>query len=316
MSSESTGPAERDASSQRIDGREVSRDEIFARIRDDLLRIRSDVVGIIVFGSFARGDAWRDVDTLVVLATLEGGHSTWIETCLTLKRAIHLPNVEVIPYSRQGFVNALRNHSPFLLDVAVDGIVLHDQANLSEEIATVKRYIQERGIRRPRPGSWRFPVHYRRSTSLSERRNEEYVRHWLGDAERDMAAASALRAAGLHDRSVYHCQQAVERAVKACLACFGAFERTHFVARELRQALTEQSLGAWNERLERLAAIAEDLEPHVSRARYIIEDAEGEKLWAPAEQYSDSDSVTALNETREAMRLAHDFVTWWFSAGV
>lgn len=292
--------------------RALSRDEILTHVRDNLLRIRSDVVGIIVFGSFARGEDWRDVDVLVVLTTLADSQSAWVEACLTLKRAINLPHVEVIPHSQRGFVNALRNHSPFLLDVAVDGIILHDQANLSEEVAGVKRYIQERGIRRPRPGSWRFPVQYRRSTPLSERRNEEYVRRWLEDAERDAEAAAALRIAGLHDRSVYHCQQAVERAVKACLVCFGTFERTHFVARELRQALSEQPLGEWSERLERLATIAESLELHASRARYIVEDSEGEKLWVPAEQYSDPDSASALNETREALRLTRGFTTWWF----
>ncbi|MGH2593976.1 MAG: HEPN domain-containing protein [Anaerolineae bacterium] len=295
-----------------VDERALSRDEIFTHIRDNLLRARPDLIGIIAFGSFARGDAWRDVDVLAVLPTLESDPAAWTGTSLALRRAIDLRDVEVIPYSQRGFVNGLRNHSPFVLDIAVDGIVLHDQANLSEEIAIVKRYIQERGIRRTRPGSWRFPVQYRRSTPLSERHNEEYVRHWLDDAERDAEAAAALRVAGLHDRSVYHCQQAVERAVKACLACFGSFERTHFVARELREALAEQPSDEWSKRLERLAAIAENLEPHVSRARYIIEDIDGEKLWVPAEHYSISDSSTALNETHEALRLARDFATWWF----
>jgi len=45
----------------------------------------------------------------------------------------------------------------------------------------------------------------------------------------------------------------------------------------------------------------------------VIEDAEGEKWWVPADQYSDSDSATALNETREAIRIVHDFVDWWFA---
>jgi len=304
-----------ESANQRISERELSRDEIFARIRQSVLTARPDVVGIIVFGSFARGDAWRDVDVLVVLTTLADSQSAWVETSLALRRAIDLSNVEAIPYSLRGFVNGLCNHSPFLLDVAVDGIVLHDQANLSEEIAAVKRYVQERGIRRPQPGSWQFPVRYRRSTPLSERSNEEYVRHWLDDAARDAEAAAALRAAGLHDRSVYHCQQAVERAIKACLACLGTFERTHFVAGKLRRALTEQKLDEWSDRLERLAAIAERLEPHVSRARYVIEDEAGEKLWVPAEHYAASDSAAALDETREALSLARDFATWWFASG-
>ena len=293
--------------------RTMTQAEALDRIRSDLVRARPDVVGIIAFGSFARGEDWRDVDVLVVLPTLRSDPAGWAETAHALRQAVDLPRVEVIPYSQPGFINGLREHSPFLLDVALDGIVLHDRANLAEAIAGVKRDLHERGIYRLRPGSWRFPVQHRRSTPLSERRNEEYVRLWLGDADRDAQAAAALRLAGLHDRSVYHCQQAVGRAVKACLACFGAFERTHFVARELRLAINDQSLGEWADRLRHVALVAERLEPHVARARYVIEDAEGEKWWVPADQYSDSNSATALNETREAIRIVHDFVDWWFA---
>ena len=154
------------AINQPVDERALSRTEILADIRQSVLAARPDVVGIIVFGSFARGEDWRDVDVLVVVPSLESNPTAWADTALALRRAINLSNVQVIPYSQRGSVNGLRNHSPFLLDIAVDGIVLHDQANLSEEIAAVKLYIQERGIRRPRPGSWRFPVQYRRSTPL------------------------------------------------------------------------------------------------------------------------------------------------------
>lgn len=110
---------------------------------------------------------------LVVLTGPAGDTRQWADTVLTLRKAITLPRVEVIAYSKQGFVNGLRNHSPFLLDVAVDGILLHDLAGLSNEIAAARRYIEDRHIQRLRPGSWRFPVHYRRSTSLSERSNED-----------------------------------------------------------------------------------------------------------------------------------------------
>ena len=149
-----------------VEKREFSRDEILSILRDNLLSARSDVVGIIVFGSFARGEDWRDIDVLIVLPALESDPASWTAVSVALSRDIDFNSAEVIPYSQSGFVNGLRKHSPFLLDVAVDGIILYDQVNLSEEIASVKRYIQERGIHRRRPGSWRFPVQYRRSTPL------------------------------------------------------------------------------------------------------------------------------------------------------
>jgi len=145
---------------------ELPRDEVLARVREGLLTARPDIAGIIVFGSLAHGETWRDVDVLVVLDTLAAGQSAWVEQALALRKVIDLHRVEVIPYSLRGFVNGLRNHSPFMLDVAIDGIILHDRAGLSEEVAQARRYIQERGIRRSRPGSWQFPVQYRRSTPL------------------------------------------------------------------------------------------------------------------------------------------------------
>jgi predicted nucleotidyltransferase len=50
-----------------VDKRTLSRDEITAHIRDRLLAARDDVVGIILFGSFAWSEAWHDIDVLVML---------------------------------------------------------------------------------------------------------------------------------------------------------------------------------------------------------------------------------------------------------
>jgi predicted nucleotidyltransferase len=68
--------------------RQLTREEILSRIRDDLLAARRDVAGIIVFGSFARQERWRDIDVLVVLESLETENR--IRTALALDNAIHL----------------------------------------------------------------------------------------------------------------------------------------------------------------------------------------------------------------------------------
>jgi HEPN domain-containing protein/predicted nucleotidyltransferase len=294
--------------------RELSRDEIIARLREGILAARADVVGIILFGSFARGEAWHDVDVLVVLEKLESGRLAWTNIAVALGRAVSFPMLEVIPYSLSSFRKNLRNHIPFLLDVATDGIILYDRANLTELIAETKRYILERGIRRTRTGGWRFPVKYRQSTFLSTRSNEDYVRRWLADAQRDLQAAQVLHKTGLYDRSVYHCQQAVERAVKAVLACFGGFERSHFVAKDLYKEIEAQVLGEHRESLLQLADTANRLEKHVSRSRYIsLEDEDEEEIWDPAEQYFETDSSIALKDANEALRVADEFIAWWFT---
>ena len=293
---------------------DLPREEILSRLRAGIVSARSDVAGIIVIGSFARGEAWRDLDVVVVLETLEGGAMGWVETALALSSVVALDaRVDILPYSKRGFLRSLRNHIPFLLDVAMDGIIVYDRGDLTEALAETRRYIQERGIRRTSAGGWQFPVLYRQNTRLSERGNEEFVRLWLADAERDAEAAQALRERGIHDRSVYHCQQSVERAVKAVLACFGMFERIHFVGRKLNEAIQNHDAGDFEATLRRLGDIAVELEEHVSRSRYIIQDEEGEDLWIPAEHYSDAESALALGQAREALQTAREFAAWWFA---
>lgn len=294
--------------------RDLPREEIIVRLRDGILAARDDVVGIILFGSFARGEAWRDIDVLVVLEQLDAGRQAWADTALALDLAVSLHAIQVVPYSLNAFQRGLRNHSLFVLDVATDGVILCDRANLAALVDKTQRYIRERGIRRTRPGGWRIPVQYRRSTLLSPHSNEDYVRRWLADSRRDLQAAQALREAGLHDRSVYHCQQAVERAVKAVLACFGGFERSLFVSKDLRREVDERGLGEYRETLTQLAEIAGRLDVHVSRSRYIMVDDESEEeIWDPAEHYLDADSSAALANARRSLLVAGEFVEWWFA---
>ena len=144
----------------------LSRDEIISRLREGILTARSDVLGIVVFGSFARGAEWRDVDVLVVLEQLVATHQDRTNVALALHKATTIPETQVVLYSLAGFERGLRNHTPFLLDVATDGVVVEDRANVTADLAVARQYIREKGIRRTRPGGWRFPVKYRQRTIL------------------------------------------------------------------------------------------------------------------------------------------------------
>ncbi len=59
---------------------------------------------------------------------------------------------------------------------------------------------------------------------LSEIKNKDWANNWLEDSERDLKAAGSLMRDEIYERAVYHCQQAVEKTVKAILICFGAYE--------------------------------------------------------------------------------------------
>jgi HEPN domain-containing protein len=58
----------------------------------------------------------------------------------------------------------------------------------------------------------------------------ELVRAWLNKARHDLKSAQRLGAGAdpLYDTAVFHCQQAAEKAVKACLVFYDqVFGKTH-----------------------------------------------------------------------------------------
>jgi predicted nucleotidyltransferase len=63
----------------------LARAEILARLRTGALAARDDVVGVIVFGSFARGTRYHDVDVLVVLERLAPGREAWARALHALR---------------------------------------------------------------------------------------------------------------------------------------------------------------------------------------------------------------------------------------
>jgi HEPN domain-containing protein/predicted nucleotidyltransferase len=291
----------------------LTRDEILARIRTGTLAARDDVGGVIVFGSFARGTHYHDVDVLVVLKHLEPGREARTRALHTLRDAIGLDKVEIIPYSLTNLRTGLANHFPFLLDVAFDGLVIYEDDGISRLLEQTRQEVTRRGIRRTDTGGWQFPVAYRAETLLSPISNREIAEQWLRDADRDLKVAKTILDVDIYDKCITHCQQTTEKAVKAVLACFGIFERTHYVAGVLLKHLQQQDVADWEERLNRLAMIARRREADAVRSRYI--DDTGEELWIPAERYDRSQALAALDDGQTALVLARNFVDWWFTPG-
>jgi predicted nucleotidyltransferase len=105
--------------------RTLSRDEIIAHIRNKLLAARDDVVGIVLFGSFARGEAWHDIDVLVVLRERIPTRKAWATIMRQCQDAIGLYNLDLIPTHLGGLRQGLAEHVFILMDVAFDGLVIY-----------------------------------------------------------------------------------------------------------------------------------------------------------------------------------------------
>jgi predicted nucleotidyltransferase len=135
-----------------IDKRTLSRDEIMAHIRDRLLAARHDVVGIILFGSFARGEPWHDIDVLVVLRERIPTRKAWATIMRQCQDAIGLYNLDLIPTHLDGLRQGLAEHVFILMDVAFDGLVIYGGETIERLLREAREEITARGIWRTDTG--------------------------------------------------------------------------------------------------------------------------------------------------------------------
>lgn len=289
----------------------LTRTEITTRIRDRVLAARDDIVGLVVFGSFARGSQWHDVDVLIIVETSSYSTQDYSGQVAALQRALGWPpsfDVLLLPFD--SFALNLTNHTPLFLDIAFDGEVLYDSGGVAQALETTRAEVLEHGIQRTASGGWRFPVRYRESTRLSPSENQDWAQAWLNEAVEDSQSANSLLEDAHFARCVYLSQQAVEKSVKAVLACFGTFERAHYVAQMLEAELAQQSVGDWKQELSALAEISARHEPHVARTRY--PGLVAGEIWEPAKEYQQEQAAEAVEDARKSVTTARNFILWWF----
>lgn len=268
----------------------------------------SEVAGITLFGSFVRGQEYKDIDALIVLEKIDKSRIERIKDIAEIKRALNFPT-DILLVSKKECTDNFKSHNPLFLDIATEGKIIHDTGFLGKLIDEIKREIAKKKIKKEISG-WIFPVKGRKPTPLSEITNKDWANYWLEDAQRDLKAAEFLLHENLYERSVYHSQQAVEKGVKAILMCFGAYEKTHYVASILRKEVEKSSLKEFSEELNEIIIIAEELEPHVSLSRY-PGISEG-KVWLPSKEYTKEIAENALGDAKRAFKTGKDFVRWWF----
>ena len=109
------------------------------------------------------------------------------------------------------------------------------------------------------------------------------IKQWLVKSQRDLGSARLLIKGRYLDTAVYHCQQAVEKAIKAYLTYHDvSFEKTHNLVALLAFCVPlEPSFEQWRETAEILTPYATEfrypgdvLEPELSEAREALNRAE------------------------------------------
>jgi HEPN domain-containing protein len=139
---------------------------------------------------------------------------------------------------------------------------------------------------------------------------------WLGQAEQDVAAAAALKAAGHHEWACFVALQAAEKAQKAYFYALG-------MEPPFRQGRDGHDLiklsGAWPESvraaLPALAQAQTRLNQHAEKTRYPQAGTAGPVL-APHEDYRLDDSEQAIEDARAIVNVcktladeAHQFAS-------
>ena len=187
-----------------------------------------EMISLAIFGSTARHEnhADSDVDLLVVAEGIAEKRIQRISDIIKIKRVLNLGfPLDILLVSKDECQLNFRNHNPLYLDIAFDAEIIYDTGFLENLIKEIREYIDSNYIRRG-VDSWSFPVEERTATNLSTISNKEWASVWLEDGRRDLLAASHLFDAELFEKSVYHCQQAVEKVIKAILAAWGEFRKT------------------------------------------------------------------------------------------
>ena len=110
---------------------------------------RDKVVSIVVYGSYARGEKYRDIDVLVVIKEAKS----------------RLERIEDI-----------------FLDIAVEGKILYDTGLVEELVRSTREYIRARKIQKIDTGGI-FPIKERVESPLSSITNKEWTGVWIEDAK-------------------------------------------------------------------------------------------------------------------------------------
>ncbi len=266
-----------------------------------------NVAGIALFGSFVRGKDFKDIDVLIVLESIDKSRIERIKDIAEIKHVLDFP-ADILLVSKDECMDNFKNHNPLFLDIATEGEVIHDRGFLGKLIDEIRLEIDKKNIKKEF-SRWIFPVKDRAPTPLSKITNQDWANYWLEDSQRDLKAAEYL-SQQLYERAVYHCQQAVEKTAKAVLICFGAYEKTHYVASILRKEIEKRDLKAYSKQLDEVVKIAGELEPHASLSSY--PGISGGEVWLPSKEYTKEITESALTDTKKVLKTGTDFVNWWF----
>lgn len=281
--------------------------KIINEIRSKALDYWKNVQGIVLFGSCVRSNKYNDIDLLIVLDEINKNRIERVTEIVNFKRGLDIKkSLDITLVSFEECRDNFREHNPLYLDIAIEGKIIYNMGVVRHLMDETKDYIKNHNIIR-NGTTWIFPFK-KPLASLSRVTNRDWAEAWLEDAKRDLSSAKFLYDKKLFEKVIYHSQQCVEKSVKAILICFGAFEKSHYVSRTLREEMSKRNIE--DTRINELITIAENLEPHISLSRY--PGISHDDIWLPSKEYNGKSAKDSINNAGKAIKISRKFIEDWF----
>lgn len=286
---------------------------IFRKIKK-IAKKEKGIEGILVFGSFLKKKQANDIDLLIIKNKIPNNSLEWAKKIVDLKKKIGIKKLDLQLIEKKRFLANLESHNPFYLDLAFDSKILYGEKFLKPKFREICKYVYEKGIKRDeKKRGWDFPVNYRKISFLSKVTNYDRAMVWLNEAIRDYQTAGLILKK-IPERSITHSQQAIEKAIKAILICWGSFKGIHKVGEILEDKIKKEKLPKkWKQELKKLAEFSLILEPEFAKTRYPeVYFDERKKFWIPMEQYTEKDAKDFFKLVTQGLKIAQKFIQWWF----
>ncbi len=273
-----------------------------------------EIKGMVIFGSLTKEGFKKDsdIDILIVSDNVNPKKHKRGREIADIKEWLSLDYpMDIMLLTQNECISNFKNHNPLFLDIASEGIILLDKDNfLMSLFKETKSYISKRKITKIKDG-WMFPVKAKKEVLLSNVSNKDFAIAMFNDGKRDYEIGVHILEYGFFDKAVYHFQQAAEKAIKAVLACFGIFHKTHFVGEVLIRNIEKREIETqWKEKLIHIGKISTVIEPEVTWSRY--PGIDNNELWIPANEYTVDDAIEVKTKCEDIINIDKGFIKIWF----
>jgi len=133
--------------------------------------------------------------------------------------------------------------------------------------------------------------------------SKEIAEALMVEAKSDLDAAKLLLEGGIYSRSIYHSQQAVEKAMKSCLALAGRIiTDDHWVSDRFIDTFREMP------NTLKIVRDAKFLEHQGTRSRYPLFRDSKKPLWIPSKEYTKDDANSAYKKAEYVFNAILEFL--------